>query len=248
MRLAVISDIHGNSAALDAVLADIARRGADLTVNLGDSLSGPLDARGTADRLLSLGLPTVLGNHDRALIDRPPERMGSWEAPVFPALAPAHLDWLRGLPATRMVEGLLLCHGTPASDLDLWLDWPGPEGRLVPADAARVEAAAAGHTTAAGFLCGHTHLPRALRLADGRPVVNPGSVGLPAWADRRDPARVMRAETGSPDARYALLDHTSAGWVTALIAVPYDPSPMVALARAAGADDWVAALTSGRVP
>ncbi len=248
MRLAVISDIHGNSAALDAVLADIARRGADLTVNLGDSLSGPLDAPGTAERLVALGLPSVLGNHDRALIDRPPERMGSWEAPVFPRLRPEHLDWLRGLPATRPVAGLLLCHGTPSSDLAPWLDRPGPDGALEPAPASGIEAEAAGHPDAEGFLCGHTHLPRMLRLADGRPVVNPGSVGLPAWADRRDPARTLRAETGAADARYAILERTAAGWAAALIAVPYETAPMVALARAAGADDWVAALTTGRVP
>jgi predicted phosphodiesterase len=76
MLFAAISDIHGNSAALDAVLADIARRGVERVVNLGDALSGPLDPAGTADRLLALDLPTVAGNHDRTLIDRPPRRRG----------------------------------------------------------------------------------------------------------------------------------------------------------------------------
>ena len=68
MRIAAISDIHGNLGALDAVLADIARRGADLTVNLGDLLSGPLLPRETADRLMALDLPTISGNHERQLL------------------------------------------------------------------------------------------------------------------------------------------------------------------------------------
>ena len=53
MRIAVMSDIHGNVAALDAVLGDIWRHAVDLTVNVGDSLSGPLYPRETANRLLA---------------------------------------------------------------------------------------------------------------------------------------------------------------------------------------------------
>ena len=53
MTIAIISDIHGNIAALEAVLNDIARRTVDLTVNLGDSLSGPFDAAATAERLMA---------------------------------------------------------------------------------------------------------------------------------------------------------------------------------------------------
>ena len=56
MRIAAVSDIHGNLFALDAVLADIERRGVDLIVNLGDIVSGPLLPRETAERLMSLEL------------------------------------------------------------------------------------------------------------------------------------------------------------------------------------------------
>ena len=59
MRIAAISDIHGNLDALDAVLADIALRGVDVTVNLGDIVSGHLQPRATAARLMGLGLPTI---------------------------------------------------------------------------------------------------------------------------------------------------------------------------------------------
>lgn len=66
MRIAVLADIHGNVLALDAVLDDLRQRGgADLIVNLGDCVSGPLWPRETMERLEALDLPTVRGNHDR---------------------------------------------------------------------------------------------------------------------------------------------------------------------------------------
>jgi putative phosphoesterase len=245
LRVAVLSDIHGNSAALEAVLADVAGASPDLVVNLGDCLSGPLDAGGTAERLLAARLPTVAGNHDRWLVDRPPEAMGAWERAALPQLAPAHLGWLRTLPATLELAGMLLCHGTPASDTEPWLDAPGPGGVMALAPAEAVEAAAAG-IPGEVLLCGHTHIPRVVRLADGRLVVNPGSVGCPAWADRRSrPA--ARAETGAPDARYALIERRGGAWSAALRTVAYDARPMVALAEAAGEADWVSALCRGRV-
>lgn len=75
MRIAVISDLHGNLAALEAVLGDLARRGADRVVNLGDLLSGGLAPAATADRLMGLGQLIVRGNHERQLLEEPYARM-----------------------------------------------------------------------------------------------------------------------------------------------------------------------------
>jgi len=60
-RIAVISDIHGNRWALEAVLEDIDREGTDKIVNLGDAVYGPLDPAGTADIIINRGIPTVRG-------------------------------------------------------------------------------------------------------------------------------------------------------------------------------------------
>src|SRR4030081_4121060 len=79
MRFAAIAGIHGNYLALEAVIADIRAQGIDDIVDLGDMASGPLDARRTMDALMALDAVHVLGNHDRYLIDRLPERMGSWD-------------------------------------------------------------------------------------------------------------------------------------------------------------------------
>ena len=94
MKIAALSDIHGNLFALDAVLADIERRGADLIVNLGDILSGPLLPRETADRLMALQLPTVRGNHERQVLSMDPADMGASDRYAFDTITDAQRDWI----------------------------------------------------------------------------------------------------------------------------------------------------------
>lgn len=121
MRIAVLADIHANLLALDAVLADIGRRGADRLVNLGDSVSGPLWPGETAARLMSLDMASVRGNHDRVVATLDPAAMGSWDRPAHDALTAGQRDWLRHLPQTADVApGVLAFHATPACD-DLYL-------------------------------------------------------------------------------------------------------------------------------
>jgi predicted phosphodiesterase len=98
MRFAAIADIHGNLPALEAVLADIARRGADFAVNLGDLVSGPLWPAETAGRLMGLGLPTIRGNCDRQIATFEPQQMGLSDAYARQELRPDHLAWLACLP------------------------------------------------------------------------------------------------------------------------------------------------------
>src|SRR6202000_1916390 len=116
MRFAAIADVHGNYLALEAVVADIRSQGIEAIVNLGDMASGPLDARRTMDAVMALDALHVLGNHDRYLIDRPPEKMGSWDGPAYRQLDAAHLDWIRQIPPTRRYRAAgFICHATPAS-------------------------------------------------------------------------------------------------------------------------------------
>ena len=96
------------------------------------------------------------------------------------------------------------------------------------------------------MLCGHTHVQRAVRLADGRIVVNPGSVGCPGYTDHSAPTpRHLCA--GTPHASYAIADRIGTTWTIAHRLVPYNTTSAVARARAAGFHDWVQALDTGWV-
>lgn len=207
VKIAILSDIHGNLAALDAMLDEVRWQGADLIVNLGDILSGPLYPSETADRLMSLGFPTIKGNHERQLLAADLSGMRKSDRLAREALRADQLAWIQALPFTqRLDDGVLLVHGTPHDDLAFFLETVSADG-CRPATHEEVSRRAAG-TDAALILCGHTHVARAMKLADGRLIVNPGSVGLQGYTDT-DPFP-HRVETGSPHARYAMVTKNSA--------------------------------------
>ena len=158
MKIAVISDVHGNRLALEAVLDDIADHKVDSTLNLGDLVSGPMEPNWTADILMDLDIPTVRGNHERVLIDYPPEKLGPVDRFAQEQMEQRHRDWISQLPATlSMLDDIFLCHGTPTSDDEPWLDnwWDGR--REVFPDEATVAAKAEGFNFPV-LLCGHTHI------------------------------------------------------------------------------------------
>jgi len=242
MRIAVLSDIHGNLPALEAVVRDFQGRGADAVVNLGDSLSGPLLPLETARYLMARDWPTLAGNHERQILTQGPGQWGPSDAYARSQLTARELEWMAALPATLPFgPDVFLCHGTPDSDLDSLLETLEPD-RLRPASAGEVEARL-GPARAPVVLCGHTHVPRAARSRSGQLIVNPGSVGLQAL-ETTFPWPVI-VENGSPDARYAILERRDGNWIPSLIAVPYDHRAMADLARGRGRPDWECALMTG---
>ena len=244
MRIAIVSDIHGNLAALEAVAADIRRRGADAVVNLGDNLSGPLLPLETAHFLMASGWLSLAGNHERQLL-----ACGSGAQENTPdgharaQLGAAELDWLRSLrPRHRLTQEILLCHGTPDSDCSYLME-TNHHGVLSLASDAEIAGRLGGEVSPV-VACGHTHVPRAVRRATGQLLVNPGSVGLQAFSDEDTGFHIM--ETGAPDARYAIVEKTAAGWLVEQRCVPYDHGSMAALAKLRDFPDWELALRNGR--
>jgi diadenosine tetraphosphatase ApaH/serine/threonine PP2A family protein phosphatase len=245
MRFAAIADVHGNHLALAAVVDDIRARGIGDIVNLGDMASGALDPRRTMDALMALDAVHVLGNHDRYLIDRPVESMGSWDRPAHAELDARHLDRLRTIPASLVFrERVYLCHATPASDEVYWLETVLPDGTVRLAGLPQIEEAAQGIEQEL-ILCGHSHLARAVRLSDGRLIVNPGSVGCPGYRDIHPFPHVV--EAGTPHARYAILEDTRGSWQVSFHHVSYDHMSMAELARRNGKPELAAALATGWV-
>ncbi len=178
--VAVLADIHGVLPALEAVLAEPDVAAADRVVLAGDLAAGPQPVA-TLDLLTGLGDRAlwIRGNADRELVEYArgqrtdmPDGVSAWAAGQ---LRPGPMDLLAGLPlsATLPVAGLgevLFCHATPRDDEEVALvdsrlaRWAEVFGSLPP--------------EVTTVVCGHTHMPF-IRLAHGRLVVNPGSVGMP---------------------------------------------------------------------
>jgi predicted phosphodiesterase len=243
MRLGVIADVHGNSLALEAVLADLARRGVTTAINLGDLVSGPLWPRETLDLLDRAGIPAVRGNHDRWVAEG---GEGRSDAFARAALDPAACAWLGALPRqAEPLPGVLAFHARPQDD-NAYLLEDVRDGRLVPA-AQEAVAARLGGVRAGLILCAHSHQAAIRALPDGRVVLNPGSVGCPAYDDPDRPAHV--SETGAPFARYAVAEVAGGRLVAAeFVALPYDHAAAAARAAAHGRPDWAHALATGTMP
>jgi predicted phosphodiesterase len=179
MRIAVVSDVHGNCVALDEVLADIQKSSIDKIVCLGDTIEGGPQPKETVERMRALSCPIVMGNTDAWLLDvhnetaepASPEQseVRAW---ALSKLSPSDLAFIRSYRPTVEFpvddKWHLLCfHGSPLSYNDVllpdtpWEEWVRMLGPFGPAIMAG----------------GHTHTQQVRRIGIGV-FFNPGSVGL----------------------------------------------------------------------
>lgn len=172
MRVAAISDIHGNLPALEAVLAAIDEEGVDEIVVAGDTAHGPWPAE-VVDLLVERAVHCVRGNADREVGERSDRYgpLGPWSAD---RLGERRLAIVRNWPLTVEVAvdrlgAVLVCHSTPADDDPVYT-------RITP-DEELVHIL--GPVAADVLVCGHTHMQYDRTLTSGLRVVNPGSVGMP---------------------------------------------------------------------
>jgi putative phosphoesterase len=180
MRIAIVSDIHGNLPALEAVLADLEQVRPDLVLHGGDlALGGPHPVE-VVDRVRELGWASVLGNTDEALAEEPEvlEKRSAFVAQAAARtremLGAERIAWLAGRPLEQRAEGIALVHAVPG---DCWA--------IVAHDASDDELRKAyGRLGVAIAVYGHLHHPYVRRL-DGLTVVNSGSVSLSLDGDVR---------------------------------------------------------------
>jgi predicted phosphodiesterase len=239
-RYAVLSDIHGNLPALEAVVADAEAQGCDVFVNLGDTLSGPLWPAETADYLMARDWPTIAGNHERQVLTHSIDRMNASDLFTRKRLDAAQLAWIANQPATlELAPDIFLCHGIPRSDLIHFLFTVDMAGIHDASDAEIAERA--GDRGEALILCGHSHIPGERRLADGRRVANPGSVGLQAYHD--DHPVPYTVSVGDPRARYAIV----ADGEVRFRQVDYDHKAAAMKAEREGRPDWGIGLRLGKM-
>ena len=235
MRLALLSDQHGNDVAFQAALEDVERLGVDEVVCLGDVVQGGTQPAETLDRLATLGCETVLGNADAFLLEIPddsPEPVTERQLEVrdwtLAQLDSSHVEQIRDFaPVVRLQhEGLalILFHGSPRSYDDVLLPELGGEA-LEPF---------LGHD-AALLAGGHTHLQWTRRISDAL-YVNPGSVGISY--DRHSDSLALR-----PIAEWALVTLENGAAAVEFRQIPYSVEDVQAAALCSGrphADEWAA--------
>ena len=234
MRVAILSDIHGNAVALQACLDDLRERGgADAVVAAGDlCMDGPRPKK-VLRLLREAGAQAVRGNTDRLvgagdLAATHPEdaRAAAW---VRREIGERNVRWLADLPLSITfggADGLLVCHANPRSDDEhVWPD----------ADDVTLERFFAGvEQQAVAF--GHLHLPY-VRMWRGKLLVNVASAGLP--------------KDGDPRAHYAILTRRAFGWEVASRRVAFDVAKVERQLRRSGIPDVeerIATLRRHRYP
>lgn len=180
MRVALLSDLHGNDVAFPAVLADIRKQGADQIVCLGDIATLGAQPQRTVELLFELNCPCIMGNHDAFLLEPGLLQAYTNAAPIIESvnwcreqLSRETLDRLATFePILEISLGsnstLLLFHGSPRSNVEDILATTPPEQLDV----------LLGERHATVMAGGHTHL-QMLRQHRGGLVVNVGSVGMP---------------------------------------------------------------------
>jgi predicted phosphodiesterase len=214
VRVAVLSDIHGNLVALDAVVKDLERLSPDEVWCGGDVGWGGPWASECIARVRGEGWKTVRGNTDVWITGDPQTVTSAEDRAQLEAMAAAHAisaddaRWLVNLPLGHSGPGsLLLVHGTPDSPFDA----PLPDAP--PAEFAPYEG------RAATVLYGHVHRAFVRRLADGTVVCNTGAVGFPMDAD---------------SACYLVVDHNGPEWTLVHRRVDFDRGSVVSEARRLG--------------
>jgi predicted phosphodiesterase len=241
LKIGIISDIHGNLYALEAVLSELDRDGVCRIICLGDVAVGGPQPREVLERLRGLDASLVMGNTDEWLLDPKPypirdadsvkvNEVELWAASQTSADELSFVGSFRTTVRVALGAGssLLGFHGSPRSASDVMLPTT-PDAEL------ETMLAGAQASVLAG---GHTHT-QMLRRHGHALVVNPGSVGLPY---ERDP--VTGEVSRPPWAEYAVLESAAGGFAVGFRRLAYDVEPLFETARASGmphAEWWVRA-------
>jgi len=241
-QYAIICDIHGNSAALLAVLNDIKARNIDTIINLGDHFFGALEPGKTADILKANPMICISGNTDREIVDNT-DKEGMPR--IRAELMDETIAWLKDLPKTTIVDDLIfVCHGTPESDNEYLLEKVTEHGVFIYNDEDLIEKTK--HINQRVILCGHSHVNRVVYLSNGKIIVNPGSVGLPAYLGNGEYRFAMESMT--PHAKYAIINADENGISVEQINCVYDWNAAAQRARNNGNDKIADYLLRGRMP
>lgn len=245
MKFAVLSDIHSNIFALEAVLDDVKKHAVDLTVNLGDILYGPIAPKATYQLLMKHDIVTISGNQDRQIVEAQADEIATNPTLkyIIDDLGSGPIDWMKSLPFDmQLTDEVYLCHGTPNNDLIYLLENVESGYAKLRSDNEIIELLNGQQSKL--ICCGHTHTPRSVSLSTEQIILNPGSVGLQAYSD--DQPFVHSMENFHNMASYSVVQKVKEHWYIQHIKVPYDVKQAVVECEKRGRADWSHFLSTGR--
>lgn len=242
-KTAIISDIHGNTWALERVLADIMARKIETIINLGDSLNGPLDPIGTYNLLTENNILSISGNGDRLILESLYSKVNNTTAEyVLSQMNNDIIDWLHSLPFDFVYDDIYCCHASPENDMEYLLE------RLKPDHIEIKEFSEIGvllkEIKQKVVVCGHSHIPRIVKTSK-KLICNAGSVGLQAYDD--DLPTPHKMENFSPHARYSIITKHDKSFMIEQIAIPYNFEKAAQKAEVNNRKDWAQWLRTGKV-
>lgn len=245
MKIAILSDIHSNVFALEAVLKDLENKSIDIKINLGDILYGPIEPFKTYELLKKNDFITICGNQDRQIFQANKEEIDSNPTMQFilEDLNNEALEWMKQLPFDKYLDkDIYLCHGTPNNDLVYLLEDIESCALVLKKDKDIVKLL--DNNKAKIILCGHSHTARVINLSNNTLLINPGSVGLQAYMD--DEPIIHSVENHTSDASYAILEINEKNEYKAeLYRVSYDYEKAAEKAALRNREDWVHFLRKG---
>ena len=242
--IAVISDIHGNSWALEAVIKDIHNRGINKIINLGDSIYGPLDPLGTIAILIENDVISIKGNEDKIILDYPKSNSIN---PIIELIKESAfstiINWLQDQPdEIKYNKDIYCCHGSPSSNCEYLIESVETNFLAIKSiDELKQELS---NISQPIILCGHSHIPNVVEL-DNKIIVNPGSVGLQAYLD--DIPFSHKMENYSAHARYSIISFFENDINVEQIILSYDYEMPAIIAEKNGYPDWSKWIKFGRV-
>lgn len=242
MKIAILSDIHGNTWALKETLQDIKSRKIETIINLGDSLNGPLDPKGTFDLLVENNVLSICGNGDRLILKSlgPTSQFKTLEY-VKTQIDNDVIDWLKKLPFELVHNGIYCCHASPDSDTSYLLE-------NLKSDHIEIKEYSEIDKILKDIkqeiiACGHSHVSRIVKTAN-KLILNTGSVGLPAYSDELPIPHKM--ENFNPYASYSIITLSENPVKIEQVAISYDYEAAARTAEKNERNDWAKWIRTGR--
>ena len=244
MKIAVISDIHGNKWALEKVLEDIKNRKISTIFNLGDSLYGPLKPIETFELLQKQNIYNISGNEDRILFDNNKKDTKNKTLKfVLEEINEEIIEWLKSNCKTKIIDDFFLCHGTPKNDNEYLIEKVTRDKVIIKND--KELNYEIRNLSQKIICCGHSHKFNLISLETDKYIINPGSVGLQAYTDTKPYYHTM--ENGFNKASYCIIIKEKNQFKFYHNLISYDWKSAADCALKRKCNNWVNWLKTGKI-